>query len=195
MSKLKVTSFEKSGKASKIWLDDGSGELRMHVLISGQLEAYMGTYGLEAGAMLTLLLADGSIDGIDCPERQDPEYAKKAAAAIKKASKIIDWSAVDRDQILSDITLADDLAEQMVASWAEATEVALTQEPVDDEEVMRQSFARAKALSEGHEQRNQELLAAEHISSMPTDLLRAPRGGESVEPASADVAWGIQFVD
>jgi hypothetical protein len=195
MSSLKILSFEKSGRANKIWLDDGSGDSRMHVLIGGQLESYMGAYGLPAGAALNLILADGSIDGIDMPELQDPDCAKKAAAAIKKANKAIDWSAVDRDQVLADITLADDLAEQMVNSWAEATAAALAVEPMSYEDSLREMLQRSDAVAASHQQRQEELLASEYISSMPPELLRAPRGGESAEIPATEVGWAIQFVD
>jgi len=178
---LKIVSFEKEGRANKIWMDDGSGSPRVQIMLDGILEAYMGTYALAAGQALMLVIADGNIEGIDCPEITEPNWKSKVSEAIKAAEKIVDWSAVDRNQMLSEITLTDDLADEMVNSWAEAVAIALEEEPVSHGDASRMMTERSLAYAEGMQLRQEEILADEYMQVMDESDLRAPRTVKPVE--------------
>lgn len=188
---LRITGHIKNLGGVAITVDDGK-DPRLHILRTGILEQYMGAYGLEAGETLTLLLADGHLDGIDAPPIGDPEATTKNKAAIKKANGLIKWD-IDRDQVLADVTMAEDTAEMVRSTWAET--VKQTPEPeLTAEEQLRKQFERKKATVEGHKRLREERLADDIVSSMPAHLRRQPRTPESAKRADVPVGLAIQFV-
>ena len=164
---LKITEFNKNGRVNSLAIDDGSGHGRIHLILDGYLEAYMGSYGLAAGQALTLILADAQVDGIDCPELTDPECNEKVQKILRDAPKLFDWSAVNRDQVLSDITLSDDIAEDLINSWAVGTAQALREIPVSLEQQRADIMDRSRSYAEGNQLRQEELLADEFVAADP----------------------------
>lgn len=164
---FKIESFEKEGRSNRIRLfdpedvDDEGNPLhpRTHFILDGYLEAYMGAYGLAAGAALTLLLADGHVDGVECPELQDPDCRHKVAKIMATVPQLFDWSEVDRDEMLAQITLADDKAADLVNTWAAMTQTALTQPDLTYDEVQQVALNTQTSYAAGIVRREEELLA------------------------------------
>lgn len=158
---FKILSFEKEGRSNKIRLidEDHPDMPRTHFILDGYLEAYMGAYGLAAGAALTLLLADGHVDGVECPELQDPDCRRKVAQIMANVPQLFDWSEVDRDEMLAQITLADDRAEDLVNTWSTMTQTALAQPDLSYDEIQQLATNNQTSYAAGHIRRQEELLA------------------------------------
>lgn len=190
----KITGFEKEGRANKIWLDDGvrdeqGNQLngRMHMIMSGQLEAFSGAYGIGVGEALMLILADGSVEGLDCPEPSDPAARSKIRQVVKAAEEEFVWE-IDRDVVLAQITLAEDTAEMVRSQWAAEVATAVAEEPMDYEDILRERARMAQGISAGHQKRQEELVADEFVSADP-ELSKVPR-----DTTSINVGLGIKYV-
>lgn len=162
----RITGFEKDRKANKI-LMDVDGIPTMFVLVDGRLEQYMGTFGIGAGAALTLLMADAFVEGHDCPDMDDKDAGKKIAAILRKTPDLFTWE-INRDEVLVQITLADDAAADVVNTWAAAAQALAGPETTADDAQQTLS-ERAASYAAGHQLRQEELLAEEFVSQIVDD--------------------------
>lgn len=128
----------------------------------GHLEMYMGTYGLPAGVALTMLLGDALIEGIDMPAMDDVDASKKILAQHVRAASQFVWD-IDKDEALAKITLADDTAEMVKNTWAIARQDALSSTPMSREDAILQRQASSDSIAQGHQRRQEELLAEEFM--------------------------------
>lgn len=162
----RIIGFEKDRKANKI-LMDVDGTPTMFVLVDGRLEQYMGTFGVGAGAALTVLMADAFVEGHDCPDMDDKEARKKIAAMLRQTPGLFTWD-IDRDETLAQITLADDAAADVVNTWAEAAQ-ALSGPDMTPEEAQQTLSGRAASYAAGHQRRQEELIAEEFVGQITED--------------------------
>ena len=169
---LRVASCDVNADRALLRLDL-DGELRMHILHRGLLEQYVGAYGLGPGAALNLLLVDPTTDEFDVPPVGADNYVEDARRYAKKAARMIEWE-IDRDQALADITLADDTAEMVRASWEAIAADPRTTETHTREDARRLSEGHGAAIAAEYERRQEELLAEEFVSGMVSD--RKSRG-------------------
>lgn len=189
---LKVLDYVKQANRTTLTLDNGGDGQLLQIFPDGTLEQYMGAFGLEAGAALTLILADAHIDGIESPLMGEPDISNKIRSVLSGAKGQIEW-AIDRDQLLADMTLADDTAEMVKNTWAEVAQQSF-QESTTAEEDLRERMERNRGTAEGYQRIQQERLADEIVSSMPSGKRGMPRNTESSSSAPVAVGLAIEFI-
>jgi hypothetical protein len=192
---IKVTGYETKARYTQIHWEQDVVEGMMGPLIGlGFLEQYMGAYGTSSEDTIDYLLADPLYDDIDVPPMDDPEAPTKIAELLKRVEGRIEW-AIDKAQLIADMSLDEDTAETVREGWARAREEMLFGEDLTHREAGLQLKARQDAYSEGVQRREEEILAGEFISSMSPEERRAPRDADSSVPVAPEVGWAIQFVD
>lgn len=188
-----VIGYEKRGRANIVMIGNHPeyGEIPL-LLQDGNLEAYMGAYGLKAGEALTMILVDALVEDINAPLLDSPTLVEDLATLKEAAVGQLDWQ-IDRNEVLSQITLAEDTAADVVNEWAAYAETVKL--PVATYEELRTEEAERRAsYVAGNQRREEELLAEEIVSSMDPELLRAPKTEASAPDPDQPVGLSIQFV-
>lgn len=174
---LKITGLQKEKGSSRILMETEERvgitvwQLMLH---DGLLESYMEAYALMPGEALELMLLDWYDDDVDVP----PYLQEGMRAAVEEIlTKVdqIDWSAVDRNEILAQITVTEDSAPELVAQW-------------------RETRRRNEEAVAAHQQRLEEIEANEFVESLPTALRSQPKDTEAGQPFDG-LGLAIQFVD
>lgn len=169
---MKVLSFEKRNKMSLITLERDDGQQHNWILLDGQLEQYMEVYWLQPGEALELLALDIMDDSVEVPPYDAPGMREVVEQILSRAGDL-EWM-VDRDETLARITVANDVASELTEAWRERRKI---------EEAHRY----------GYQKRQEELLADEFMTVMPSALRAAPRD-VTTSPALPSVGLGITFV-
>lgn len=191
---FRIVEFEKRKGYGVIVIGNHPEYGRLPVLFQdGFIEAYMGSYGIDAAEAVMLVLTDTLIDGVEAPFMDDPDIPGRLAAIREAAKGQFRWE-VDKNEALATITLAEDDAADCVNLWASYAEKVQTEEAQTAEEVRANHRASKEEFAAGYAKREEELLAEEFVSSMDRSLLTAPRGDDSVETPAPAVGLAIQFV-
>lgn len=191
---IKVTGYEKKTQYTQIhWEQNVLPNTIGPLIMDGILEQYMGSYGTTAEETLSYLLADILYNDIDVPPMDDPDAEAKISALLSRIKGRIKW-IVDKSQLLADMTLEDDLAEEMKASWANArAEMLKTEAPTKAQSERKHAEAR-KAYVAGVERREEEILADDIMANLPPENRRAPRGDRKTKQAPEKVGLAIEIV-
>jgi RNA 3'-terminal phosphate cyclase len=146
-----VIGFEKATGSSRFTVDMGGGAVQVHVFRDGQLEDYMEAYGLQAADVVTMVLLDALDDSVDVPPYLAPGMRDQVDAILKKASRLR-WKT-DRDQAVAKMQVPP--GSEIAAAW-------------------RTRRLQAEALVAGHQRRQEELRAEDHVQALVDD--RQSRG-------------------
>lgn len=177
---LRITSFDRRQGSCIIWMELPEEEAKAGITVfqfmihDGLLESYMEAYALMPGEALELMLLDWYDDDVDIPPYLQEGMRAVVEEILTKVDQI-DWSAVDRNEILAQITITEDKAPELVAQW-------------------RDIRARNEAAVAAHQQRLEEIEANEFVESLPTALRSQPKDTESAQPFDG-LGLAIQFVD
>lgn len=174
---LKIAGFQRVQGSSRILMETGErvGITEWQFMLhDGLLESYMESYALMPGEALELMLLDWYDDDVDIPPYLEEGMRTKVEKILTKVDQI-DWSAVDRNDILAQITVTEDSAPELVAQW-------------------RETRRRNEAAVAGHQQRLEEIEANEFVESLPTALRSQPKDTEARQPFDG-LGLAIQFVD
>jgi hypothetical protein len=158
---IRVTGYETRERYTQIHWEQDVVEGMMGPLIGlGFLEQYMGAYGTSPEDTIDYLVADPLYDDIDVPPMDDPEAPAKIAELLRRVKGRIEW-VVDKAQLISDMSLNDDEATQVINAWETATAEGLAQSVITRQESHRVINDRAAAVAASHQRRQEELLADE----------------------------------
>lgn len=177
---LKITGFERRKGSSIIWLElpeelaKADITVFQYMMHDGILEAYMEAYALMPGEALELMLLDWYDDDVDIPPYKE-EGMRAVVEEILGNVGMIDWSAVDRNEILSQITVTEDNAPELVAQWRER----------------RRQTEQAVAA---HQRTQDEREAAAFVDDLPAAVRAQPRDIDSIQ-AMDSLGLAIQFVE
>jgi hypothetical protein len=170
----KVLDFERYGKSSRITISNGEREM-LWILADGNLETYMEAYQLMPGEAFALILLDICDDSVDVPPYLQ-EDMRGIVEDILKKSNTIEWAeGLDRDEVLSQITVSRDTAPELSQTWRENR--------LRDEEAIA-----------ANQNRQMELEAAEYVDALPASVRAQPRDNDSIQ-AMDSLGLAIQFVD
>lgn len=167
---IRMLGWERVGTMVNISLEvDGQREdmARYYGLIDGHLESYMGVYGYPAGETLTYMIADYIDDSVEIPLMGDPEATSKIQDVLHRWEDQIEWW-FDRDELLAEITLAEDTAEEVRSTWESIARQHEYEPPALSQSEARALLrGRSADIAAAHQRRQEELLAEEMISSQP----------------------------
>lgn len=148
---LKVTSFEKTSDYSKFTVDKGDGVGYVWILRDGILEQYMEAYQMQAGECFLMLLLDAMDDSVFIPQ-SDESGARETIAYLMKQADEVEWVS-DKDEILAQVTLANDSASEVAKTWR----------------IQRQA---QEALATSHQRRQEEILGDEMVGELVAERNR-----------------------
>lgn len=177
---LKVTGFERRKGSSIIFLELPKELAKaditefQYMLHDGILESYMESYALMPGEALELMLLDWYDDDVDIPPYKE-EGMRAVVEEILERVDQIDWSAVDRNEILAQITVNEDNAPELVSQWRESRRIK------------EESVA-------AHQRTLEERQAAGFVDDLPAAVRAQPKDTNSIQVMDS-LGLAIQFVD
>lgn len=189
---MKVKSAKREKQATVLEIDTGDPQHQhFHVIPDGVLEDRQAAWGLASlEDALDLVLAEADEED-PAPAPADVTSRTKAKAGmlakVKKAN--VDWSAVDRAQIAADAAVPPETA----AAIEHHVKKVLGDAPITMAESAAKQHETLKNVAAGYERRNEEILADEHISAMPSYQRAMPRDASGVDRAQP-VESGITYV-
>lgn len=146
---------------------DPDNVCRWYGIFDGHLEAYMGAYGHPAGETLTYLIADYVDEKVFIPQAGDADAQSKIGNLLREWRDKLDWW-FDKDELLAEITLAEDVAEDVRSTWESVAEMWRSDPaPPTAEELSEVRRRQAESLAFGYQRRQEELLADEMLSASP----------------------------
>lgn len=147
----KVTGFQKQSGSSQVYLEYDNGESTVVLLYDGILETYMENYQLMPGDALTMICLDTLDDTIDVPPYLQPGMRDIVDEILAKSDSLVWDESLDRNEVLAQITVAEDTAPELSASW-------------------RLQRIREEEVSKAYARRQEELLADEFMGTYKEPL-------------------------
>ena len=183
METLEVTNFYRTGSASvfEFVVDETNeeeidGEVitvgRAHMIRDGYIEMYMEAYQLTGEDALALLLLDAHDETVEIPPVDAPGVRAQIDTLMGNRDKLR-WS-VDVQECLAQMYVSRSTHPELSAQW------------------LNQRLSQESAV-EGYQRRQEEIVAAEMMETMPTELRSQRRSDLDVNP-SGSVEFGIEYV-
>lgn len=170
---LRITAFERVQGSSRLYCVGEDGHTYLFPFQDGLIEAFMEAYALMPGEALELILLDFYDDTVDVPPYFQEDMRKVVEGILAKTDQLV-WE-IDRNETLAAITVSEDTAPEVSELW-------------------RENRRRNEAAAAAYERRQDELLAEDIVSSLPTALRSQPKDTESGKPLEG-LGLAIQFVD
>lgn len=177
---LKITSFDRRQGSCIIWMELPEAEAKAEITVwqfmmhDGLLESYMESYGLMPGEALELMLLDWYDDDVEVPPYLQEGMREVVEEILTKVDQI-DWSAVDRNEILAQITVTEDKAPELVAQW-------------------RETRRRNEEAVAAHLRAAEERKAAAFVDDLPASVRAQPKDTDQVQYLTG-LGLAIQIVD
>lgn len=189
---MKIKGAKREKQATVLEIETGDPKHQhFHVIPDGVLEDRQAAWGLASleDALDLVLLEAVEEDPVPAPADVTSRTKAKAGVMAKVKKANVDWSDVDRAQVAAKAAVPPKTRDAIAKHVA----AVLGDEPVTMAESIAKHHETMQNVADGYKRRQEEILADEFVSAMPSYQRAMPRDASGVD-RSQPVESGITYV-